>query len=1384
MMIGKKQMAFILALTIICSGIARADTIGDIEKSIQNDIQIASSNNADKGDREESDKSTERKDDAQDTTISNATLSNAKKDGVENKNKKDRDQIEKNETDKEQISRATSSNAEKDFFYKKTVGGYTITLEAEAGTFPDDVKAKIKKVEEIDDTEIEAILEEQLSEKEQIERIAAFDISFWSGETEIEPEAGTVLVKIRAPQSREINTEQDTKVFHIIQENMVEEVACEITEKGEISYEAVSFSVYGVVLYTTDSVSINTPEEFLDILNGDGDYILEADLDFSGIEWPNPSVIPGEYVRYFSGSIDGNNHKLTNIEIVLNGSGESAGGYEYEGIFSRLNGAEIKNLIIENVSIQTGNETSGNIYAGILAGEVSQSTIENCSINQVSVKLQGNEGIQFGGIAGACRDSQIVNCNVDGEINIEGDGDAIDLLYIGGICAEIQAADISQCFNAASLNAVSGGNINIGGISARIGSSDGDQRCSVMESYNCGNISVEEGSSVSIGGIAGNYFSYGSEKPGSVAIENCYNIGEMTDVHLSAGGKGYIGGILGSTSATYSSGVYGALMIEYCYNLGPIFGEGYNSEINQGNIIGRIEDGAFGEDLSFQAQYCYYYNNSGTAVFGKDDGGLLDTYAVNALNQYELEDTGFYRFDFEAIWIEGHSGYLYPLLRWQEEIPSNPQLDFAKENVLTFGKDTFSFGNSGRSFSGLNQRYKDLLLNVAGTNTAKARLREAWKEIDDKGNPIRNGMCYGMSSSVILNWKKRIHPEKWQTWHEDTATYLCDLMSPEAAKSYVEKNNHMEDNEATTSLDMIAFYQLMNWIPKVRNHWGGYQSDILKEAVERAGEASNGGVPVLLCFEWKNLNWDPDSEDNDEEPVLGHAIAAYDLHIGSYMLDGENYLYRLSIYDPNCKNDAQYLYINGDYTTWKYDAIYKYTDYSRPLKKNEIRMYSATNDLSLIDPANPETDLLRNALSGIEEGYSHPFLITNNPRVTIENSIGDKIKVAELSADVEEPYYLLPSLEITEDATSNQEIIVVFSEEEAIEIIPDTETALDTEIIYSDIRFTAQSDGYGTAAFNPEGTVTLKNANGDEQPFALSLTVNETNEINMPWYTLMVQGSSSETASLVKAREGILISGDNLNDVNVTANDDYETVELTFSTEETQVLVCADAEKEKLEIRADLDNDGTFESVISKDDDSVDRPEDDADGYDEGDVSHGGSSGSGGGSSDSGSSTISTTTRQTLPSYVVKGSWEEIEQGRWILKNSHGERYRGQWVAAYNPYADPAKGQETYDWFRFDSDGYMLTGWFTDVDGRIYYLNPISDNTLGRMVTGWEWITGLDGLERCYYFETKSNGYRGSMYLESETPDGFEVNDKGEWIENGKVKVRENKAGNLDDGAI
>lgn len=63
-------------------------------------------------------------------------------------------------------------------------------------------------------------------------------------------------------------------------------------------------------------------------------------------------------------------------------------------------------------------------------------------------------------------------------------------------------------------------------------------------------------------------------------------------------------------------------------------------------------------------------------------------------------------------------------------------------------------------------------------------------------------------------------------------------------------------------------------------------------------------------------------------------------------------------------------------------------------------------------------------------------------------------------------------------------------------------------------------------------------------------------------------------------------------------------------------------------------------------------------------------------------------------------------EGSWV-SDSLGWKFR----TYEGPYAVNCWKQLTWngqiEWYHFDANGYMQTGWFTDVDGRIYYLYPV-----------------------------------------------------------------------------
>ena len=117
----------------------------------------------------------------------------------------------------------------------------------------------------------------------------------------------------------------------------------------------------------------------------DGDFVLTADIDMTGVDW-QPIA--------FSGTLDGGGHTIYNLTISSLGAdrAETVDGNDktYDtaltGFFSVLSGASVRDLSLRGVNIAV--ETPENVFAGTLAGFASPETVlENVSVFDARIDL-------------------------------------------------------------------------------------------------------------------------------------------------------------------------------------------------------------------------------------------------------------------------------------------------------------------------------------------------------------------------------------------------------------------------------------------------------------------------------------------------------------------------------------------------------------------------------------------------------------------------------------------------------------------------------------------------------------------------------------------------------------------------------------------------------------------------------------------------------------------------------------------------------------------------------------------------------------------------------------------------------------------------------------
>jgi hypothetical protein len=209
------------------------------------------------------------------------------------------------------------------------------------------------------------------------------------------------------------------------------------TVNGGINYETGTMQGDGKVeIYTRymDGVwfKITTPKQFKDNSRLDGCYMIEADLDFTGIVWSSTLASDG-----FKGKIIGNGHKMSNITVNQSNTSVMRGGL-FGGIDA---GAEINDVVFENI---TYNMKSGSLKAGasfgLLAGTISNDAVlSNITVSgafNISSEIYPDTDYSLGVLSGNIIDTGIdissITCNVTGDtekLSIEVENGQITLAF-------------------------------------------------------------------------------------------------------------------------------------------------------------------------------------------------------------------------------------------------------------------------------------------------------------------------------------------------------------------------------------------------------------------------------------------------------------------------------------------------------------------------------------------------------------------------------------------------------------------------------------------------------------------------------------------------------------------------------------------------------------------------------------------------------------------------------------------------------------------------------------------------------------------------------------------------------------------------------------------
>ena len=183
----------------------------------------------------------------------------------------------------------------------------------------------------------------------------------------------------------------------------------------------------------------------------------------------------------------------------------------------------------------SGNNASGNVYAGLFGCVGSDGEVKNVKVadSNIRVTVTTDQNQLFVGGVCASNYGTITNCSNAGTVTgVGGTGEGSSIAYVGGVCGA-NYGTITNCCNSGSVT----GSGNVGGVCGYNSSGGTIENCS-----NSGDVG-----GYYAGGVCGQNFS-------AATITNCYNIGSVSGY--------YIGGVCGLNGGAITN----------CYNIGSVSG--------------------------------------------------------------------------------------------------------------------------------------------------------------------------------------------------------------------------------------------------------------------------------------------------------------------------------------------------------------------------------------------------------------------------------------------------------------------------------------------------------------------------------------------------------------------------------------------------------------------------------------------------------------------------------------------------------------------------------------------------------------------------------------------------------------------------------------------
>ncbi len=402
--------------------------------------------------------------------------------------------------------------------------------------------------------------------------------SYWSPETTGQEESnGGISKLLQGMLYKSIYTEWDFETIWNIEEGQTLPYLRNIVKPEEVNKENYTYTAYEGDGTETNPYIIKTEEQLQKIRNELGAHCKLA----NNISLMNEFDVMGNATNPFTGTLDGNNYKISNLNI------ESSN--QYVGMFGYINGGTVKNLIIENETVKSTYASSSAVgYVGGLIGYIKVGTIENVKIIGTSnvENTAGSNTAYVGGLVGYATQTNIDYANTN--VEVIGNGKT-GIIYVGGLVGYTYGTSSTTCVKI--TNAYTTGNTTINSTTGTVyaGGLVGCARYTMITNvYTTGNVNAETSGILNIGGLVGYIYGTGTNATNgsTTVVTNAYAIGNIvgkTTKTVNVGGL--IGYIYLNTYTSKSSTYYYKVFITNTYVVGEVNAE-TTAKANLGGLIG------------------------------------------------------------------------------------------------------------------------------------------------------------------------------------------------------------------------------------------------------------------------------------------------------------------------------------------------------------------------------------------------------------------------------------------------------------------------------------------------------------------------------------------------------------------------------------------------------------------------------------------------------------------------------------------------------------------------------------------------------------------------------------------------------------------------------